>query len=716
MSDRGSRDHLATEEVGHLFELTENAVQAEDLEGLARRVLPVLTRVTGAAGAILCLEEPRPPFHCLFSEGIEADALPLIKRICTERFQHIPVQEESQPIIVPLPPREAPRLALFSLGRSTRPLGFFGLVLPAPDRFPRQIFVRKITGLLAFFCGQLVDGLAYDKKIAHLNTYLAVSSKIAQTMNLREVIEAVLYSSIAAVAAEAASVLLLDAEKKNFRFYGVEGSAKPFLLDVTFPADQGLAGYVFQTQKSAIFNDVQQDPRFYGKFDTVSGFQTKDLVAIPLVAGEEKVGVLEVLNKAGDEPFYEDDRLLLESIAEEIAFAIRNAGISEEKQTLAGEIQRMLEFQTKLIQTSNDGIVANDRHGQVIIFNEGAERVLGYRSEEVIGKIKVTQLYPAGVAQEIKAKIDGTEYGGPGRLIHYETIGLSKTGEQIPVELSASLIYDNNQEVTAVGFFRDLRERKQLQEKLLQSERLAALGQMAAHISHEVKNPLVVIGGMARQVLKTAAEMMPKSVEKLQIIVEEIRRLEEFLAEVGSFAKFSEPRKCPIDLNSLIREMGLKLEANLQENHIKLVVNLDPNLPQVQFDPLLLRQVLLNIAKNAIEAMPAGGTLTFASGWDQDRVLVRISDSGEGIAPEIIDKIFQPFYSTKPKGSGLGLAISQTIVTAHQGEIRVESQPQRGTDMTVFLPAPLKEGQLSGARESCTTSGHRVGPSGPGEI
>jgi PAS domain S-box-containing protein len=687
MSDRESQDHIAAEEVAHLLELTEIAVQAEDLEGLAQRVFPVLTPAMGATGAILCLEEPRPPFHSLFPEGIQAGTLPLIRKICIEQFQRIPIQEDSRPIIVPLAPQEATYLVLFSLGRQTKPLGFFGLVLPAPDQLPRQIFLRKVTALLAYFVGQFLDRLVYDKKIAHLNTYLAVSAQIAQTLNLREVIEAVLYSSIAAVAAEAASVLLLDAEKKNFRFFGVEGPAKPGLMDVTFPVDQGLAGYVFRTQKSAIFNDVQQDPRFYGKFDSASGFQTKNLVAIPLVAGDEKIGVLEVLNKADDEPFYEDDRLLLESIAGEIAFAIRNANIAEEKQTLATEIQLMLEFQTKLIQTSNDGIIANDRDGNIIIFNEGAERVLGYGSDEVIGKIKVTQLYPPGVAQEVRAKIDGPEYGGPGRLIHYETMGRSKTGEQIPVELSASLIYGTNQEVTAVGFFRDLRERKQLQEKLLQSERLAALGQMAAHISHEVKNPLVVIGGMARQVLKAAGEGPSKSVEKLQIIVEEIRRLEEFLAEVGSFAKLSEPRKCPVDLSSLVREMCLNLEANLQENRIKLAVNLDPNLPPVQFDPLLLRQVLLNLAKNGIEAMPSGGALTFTSGREDDRVWVRISDSGEGIAPEIMDKIFQPFYSTKPKGSGLGLAISRTIVTAHQGEIRVESQLHRGTDMTVFLQA-----------------------------
>jgi PAS domain S-box-containing protein len=690
MSDRESRDHISAEEEAHLLELTEIAVHAEDLEGLAQGVLPLLMRVVGATGAILCLEEPKPPFHSLFQEGIQSNSLPLIKRICTEEFQQNPIQDDSPPIIVTLSPQEAAYLVLFSLERKTKKLGFLSLVMAAPEKPPRQILMRKITGLLAYFIDQVLDRLAYDKKIAHLNTYLAVSSKIAQTLNLRKVIEAVLYSSIEAVSAEAASVLLLDSEKKNFRFFGVEGPAKPALLNVTFPVNQGLAGYVFQTQKSAIFNDVQQDPRFYGKFDSVSGFQTRNLVAIPLVAGDEKIGILEVLNKAGGEPFYEDDRLLLQSIAEEIAFAIRNANICEEKQTLAAEIQRMHQFQTKLIQTSNDGIIANDQHGNIIIFNEGAERILGYRKDEVIGKIMVGQLYPPGVAQEVRAKIYSPEYGGTGRLIHFETMGLSKTGEQIPVELSASLIYGNGHEVTTVGFFRDLRERKQLQDKLMQSERLAALGQMAAHISHEVKNPLMVIGGFARQVLKASGEDPRKSVEKLRIIVEEIRRLEEFLAEVGSFVKLSEPRKCPIDLNSLIREMCLKLEPSLQENRIKLAVNLDPNLPQVQFDPLLLRQVLLNIAKNGIEAMPAGGTLTFTSGRDNERVLVRISDSGEGIPPGIIDKIFQPFYSTKPKGSGLGLSISQTIVKAHQGEIRVKSEPHQGTGVTVFLQAESK--------------------------
>ena len=136
MSDRESRDQIAAEEVAHLLELTEMAVQAEDLEGLAQRVLPLLMRVMGATGAILCLEEPKPPFHSLFQEGIQANTLPVIKRICTEQFQQIPSQDDSPPIIVPLSPQEAAHLVLFSLGRKTKKLGFFGIVLPAPEAAP----------------------------------------------------------------------------------------------------------------------------------------------------------------------------------------------------------------------------------------------------------------------------------------------------------------------------------------------------------------------------------------------------------------------------------------------------------------------------------------------------------------------------------------------------------------------------------------------------
>jgi PAS domain S-box-containing protein len=341
----------------------------------------------------------------------------------------------------------------------------------------------------------------------------------------------------------------------------------------------------------------------------------------------------------------------------------------------------------QLMQTCMDGIIGNDLRGNVFIFNDNAAKILGYNQEEVLGKIPVQELYPPGIGREIKGKILDAVLGGEGILENFETMARHKDGTLIPIWLSARILYENGRQVGVVGHFRDLRERKRLEEELLSSERLSALGRAAAHIYHEIKNPLMLIGGFARQVLKDIPGDLEKDKEKLQIIVDEVQRLESFLTEVGSYAKISEPQKRLGDLNALVQETCHRLEASIQEKGVTLRLELDHGLPPVQFDPAHLRQVILNIAKNGIEAMPEGGTLTIVSGRQAGQVFVQVSDTGEGIPPEVLEKIFQPFFSTKSKGSGLGLAISQKIIEAHQGKITIESEPHKGSRVTLLLNA-----------------------------
>jgi len=677
---------ISSEDLSHLVKFTETAVNSEDLAELAQGVLPFLVKLMGGTAAVLWLEGYRPSTYSAFPPGVQGETIQILEKICLEQFHQLPAQEGTQPWVLSLAPPETAQIALYVLHNKKERVGFLGLLFPETRNLSELRLGGQLIFLLSQFIAQFIERREYEKEIAKLKAYFSVCSKIARALNLPDVIEAVLYSSMEAVSAEAASILLLDDQKLNFRFFGLV-PPQPLMMDAKFSATLGLAGNVYLSQRSQIVNDVQQDPRFYKRFDQETGFRSRNMVAIPLVAGTEEIGVLEVLNKAGGQPFQEEDRILLESIAEEIAFAIHGARLSDAKRALTAEIETMHQFQTKLIQTSNDGIIANDQRGNVLIFNEGAERILGYSKEEVINRLKVHMLYPPGVAQEVMEKINSQDFGGPGRLIQYETIGVSKHGEEIPIELSASLIYEQDQEMAIVGFFRDLRERKQLQEKILQAERLAALGHMAAHISHEVKNPLVVIGGLARQVKKSLAHGPQKDLEKLQIIVDEIQLLEEFLVEVGSFAKLSEPKDCLLDLNSLIREIGQRLQPSLEEKDIELALHLDPDLQLIRFDPVHLRQVILNIAKNGLEAMAQGGTLTISTGRRQDQIIIQVADTGEGIPPDILDKVFQPFYSTKTKGSGLGLSICQTIMKSHQGDISIESAPQKGTQVTVRLNA-----------------------------
>jgi sigma-B regulation protein RsbU (phosphoserine phosphatase) len=441
----------------------------------------------------------------------------------------------------------------------------------------------------------------------------------------------------------------------------------------------GLWGEAVRQRRPIITNDYAA-PNPYKKGYPEGHVEIRRHLNIPVFDGDHIVAVAGVGNK--EEEYDESDVRQLTLLMNGMWWQIKRQRAEE---ALAAEVERGIYFQHLLIHTCMDGIVAHDMAGVIRTYNETAAKILGYQPEEVLGKMNVRELYAPGQLQEIDAKIHGPAYGGTGILENFEAWMRHKNGTLVPIWLSARVLYENDREIGMIGHFKDLRERKRMEEELLRSERLAVLGKMAAHISHEIKNPLMLIGGFARQVLKDPAADPLKTREKLQIIVDEVHRLEDFLVEVGSYAKFSEPQKRPGDLNTLIQETCQRLEPTLRESKIDLVLQLDPQLPEILFDPAHLRQVILNIAKNGIEAMAAGGTLTITTGRQADRLFLQICDTGAGIPPEIQEKIFQPFFSSKPKGSGLGLAISQKIIQAHQGEITIESTPQKGTRVTILL-------------------------------
>jgi GAF domain-containing protein len=320
-----SKAELAAGEALAFLELADKALSARNLEDLADLALPLLARSTAATAAILYLEGPSFLAHHFFHHGLQPEAAPTVAQFLVGRAAQLSAHAGRQVAAIPLRPQEAIQLSLFPLRCAKESIGLLGLAIPGEG----TVLLDKILPLLRHALDNILDRLELEKRNRHLNTYLTVSSMIAQALDLRDALEAVLYFSMDALAAEAASVLMLDYEKKNFRFYSAEGEAKEVLLTATFPADQGLAGSVLETQQPEIINDVQHDPRFYGKFDSESGFRTRNMIALPLTAGDEKIGVLEVLNKAGGKPFTEEDLLLLQSIAEEVAFAIRNGKMFE---------------------------------------------------------------------------------------------------------------------------------------------------------------------------------------------------------------------------------------------------------------------------------------------------------------------------------------------------------------------------------------------------
>jgi signal transduction histidine kinase len=222
------------------------------------------------------------------------------------------------------------------------------------------------------------------------------------------------------------------------------------------------------------------------------------------------------------------------------------------------------------------------------------------------------------------------------------------------------------------------------QKMLIRSERLAAIGEAAAYLSHEIKNPLVNIGGFAGQIERSLSGD-DKNIRKLQIIREEIRRLELLLTDVRDFTRPTTLARELNDINSCIEATVAFLEDDLKTMGIHCEQSLDHALPPIWFDPQQMKQVLINLIKNAAEAMP-GGKITILSWRDGDWIKVSIRDTGAGISTDTIEKIFEPFFTTKRKGTGLGLAVCRKIIEDHGGAISVESEEGKGTKFTFSLP------------------------------
>jgi two-component system, NtrC family, sensor histidine kinase HydH len=228
-------------------------------------------------------------------------------------------------------------------------------------------------------------------------------------------------------------------------------------------------------------------------------------------------------------------------------------------------------------------------------------------------------------------------------------------------------------------------EVRQSHERLLRSERFAAVGEAAAYVTHEIKNPLMVIGGFARQ-LERNPEVPQTAGAKLRIISEEVKRLENFLGELRDFTRPAAPAKQDADLNELVQEVATMMQETAKDMNIQIVTRLASNLPCMPFDPNQMKQVLINLVKNGLEAIDAGGVITLATAVQDDQVRLSVQDNGKGIEPEIIQDIFNPFFTTKKTGTGLGLAVINKIIEDHHGTITVESSKGQGTTFTVLLP------------------------------
>jgi two-component system NtrC family sensor kinase len=384
-------------------------------------------------------------------------------------------------------------------------------------------------------------------------------------------------------------------------------------------------------------------------------------------------------------------------------------GITEdqtERYMMEKKLREAHDFMNKIIQSSPSPIMAADLEGNIFIWNRAAEKTLGYPASETIGKMHITKIYPEGLAYKIMEMIRSPEHGGVGLLRGHPMLYVRRDGQVIDGSLSAAMIYDDyGNEVATVGSFVDMTERIEMertlrttQEQLLQSEKLAAMGRLTSQIAHELNNPLFGIMNTL-ELLKTEITPENKRRKLLDMSLSETVRLAEMLRKMLSFSKPDQEEKGPVNINTIIDELLMLHEKQLQENSIKIKTELAEALPEINASRNQMRQVFLNMISNAKDAMPEGGTLTFRS-WHKDKnVFVEITDTGQGIKEENMNRIFDSFFTTKDtvKGVGLGLSVCYGFIKEHGGDIRVKSRAEEGTTFTISLPA--HSGQQAGGEK-----------------
>lgn len=360
------------------------------------------------------------------------------------------------------------------------------------------------------------------------------------------------------------------------------------------------------------------------------------------------------------------------------------------------EVKVAQEFVEKLIESSASAIVATDMRGNLLLMNPSAEELFGFSMQEWLGRNIIARLYSREERKAIWREMQDPALGGKGKLPMRKTSVTDAQGRSIPVEMTASFIYEDDRAVATMGIYNDLRDKLEVEKKLeetrailAQSEKMASLGQLAAGVAHEINNPLGGIFLYASLALERVKEKNQIS-EFLEYVIEDANRCKEIVKNLLVYSRQTLPDKKIIQINDLLEQSLNLIRDQAILRNIKIQKELSGSMMLVQVDSNQINQVIINLVMNAIDAMDGTGTLTFRTYRSKSagKVFLEVTDSGCGIPTENITRVFDPFFSTKEpgKGTGLGLSTAYGIVEENGGRIFIKATGSQGTTFVLELP------------------------------
>jgi PAS domain S-box-containing protein len=368
-----------------------------------------------------------------------------------------------------------------------------------------------------------------------------------------------------------------------------------------------------------------------------------------------------------------------------------------ERVVMTQEINRRDAFLQNLIHNSIDGIIATEQEGKIVIFNRGASQILGYPPERILGRMSYTELLSEEMATSIREAFYRSDYGPRGKIINMETNFIDQKNDSVPVRLSGTLLFEGRKEVGSVVFIQDMREVFKLQREKEQAERMAAIGKTVAGVAHYIKNILSGLKGGAYVINSALSKNDLELIKKGWAMVE--KNIDQITLVVTDMLIYSGDRKPVhewVSPNDLVAEVMNLMAERAKLCRVELLADLEPKLKAVAMDKTAIYRCLLNLVSNAIDACTLEGIMqgngrviiktAKAAGWG---VKFEVVDNGTGIPPETQQRLFTDFFTTKGyKGTGLGLPVTKKIVSEHGGQLRFESEPEKGTRFVLFLPNP----------------------------
>jgi two-component system NtrC family sensor kinase len=526
-----------------------------------------------------------------------------------------------------------------------------------------------------------LDQVFYRTRYDYRRTLIEFGRELSSETDLNKMLTSVVDRLARTLLVDRIAIFLSNSDSSRFELSKSFGLAHVTGLDLSFlakPRIEEAAGHIFFENTHLL---PREDPR------AQEAIRRLDLnYYIPCHVQQTTIAFLGLGKTMEGDFLSSEDVELLETLAGYIGIAIQNGRLYASLEQKAAEYQRLKDFNENIVESINVGVLAVDLEDRIESWNSQMEVMYALPRWQALGR-SLSEVFPAAFAEEFYRVRQN-----PGIHNLYKFRMGTPTGETRTVNVAiAPLVSRKFHVVGRLVIMDDITSRMELEAQLSQADKLSSIGLLAAGVAHEVNTPLAVISSYTQMLAKQLQSDAPKAA-LLEKITKQTFRASEIVNNLLNFSRTTGTEFTEVSLNKVVGDTLALLEHPLKVAHIEVKSELSENLPLIQGNAGRLQQVFLNLFLNAKDAMNGGGVLNVAT-LNGDFVSVRISDTGSGIAPEHIQKIYDPFFTTKTspaegqnRGTGLGLSVTYGIIQEHAGTIRVESRPGEGTTFTLDFP------------------------------